>query len=100
MGDPTGTRRGTNLPRMGDFNQSVVFDAIRRSSDGCSRVELVAATGLSAQTISNVVRRLLGTWNHVPSKQSTKLSHETVISKKQLSAPCCGAWNKKVISAR
>ena len=59
MGDPTGTRRGTNLPRMGDFNQSVVFDAIRRSTEGCSRVELVAATGLSAQTISNVVRRLL-----------------------------------------
>lgn len=54
-----GARRGTNLPRMGDFNQSVVFDAIRRSADGPSRVELVGATGLSAQTISNVVRRLI-----------------------------------------
>ena len=59
MAETGGARRGTNLPRMGDFNQSVVFDAIRRSPEGRSRVELVAATGLSAQTISNVVRRLL-----------------------------------------
>jgi predicted NBD/HSP70 family sugar kinase len=56
-----GARRGTNLPRMGDFNQSVILDAVRRSPDGCSRVELVAATGLSAQTVSNISRRLLDT---------------------------------------
>jgi predicted NBD/HSP70 family sugar kinase len=44
---------------MGDYNESVVLDAIRRASDGLSRVELVAATGLSAQTVSNICRRLL-----------------------------------------
>ena len=52
-------RRGTNLPAMGDFNQSVILDAIRRSGTGLSRVELVIATGLSPQTISNITRRLL-----------------------------------------
>ena len=26
-------RRGTNLPAMADFNQSVILDAIRRSAD-------------------------------------------------------------------
>lgn len=52
-------RRGTNLPRMGDFNQSVILEAIRRSDEGLSRIELVEATGLSAQTITNITRRLL-----------------------------------------
>lgn len=52
-------RRGTNLPRMGDFNESVVLDAIRRHTAGLSRVELAQATGLSAQTVSNITRRLL-----------------------------------------
>lgn len=51
--------RGTNLPRMGDFNESVVLDAIRRVPAGLSRVELAQATGLSAQTVSNICRRLL-----------------------------------------
>lgn len=54
-----GMRRGTNLPRMGDFNQSVILEAIRRSGEGLSRIELVDATGLSAQTITNITRRLL-----------------------------------------
>lgn len=54
-----GTRRGTNLPRMGDFNQSVVLEAIRQSGDGSSRIELAEATGLSAQTVTNITRRLL-----------------------------------------
>ncbi len=53
------TRRGTNLPRMGDFNQSVILETIRRSGDGLSRIELVEATGLSAQTVTNITRRLL-----------------------------------------
>lgn len=53
------SRRGTNLPAMGDFNQSVILDAIRRSPTGLSRVELAHATGLAAQTISNICRRLL-----------------------------------------
>ncbi|MGO2682638.1 ROK family transcriptional regulator [Microbacterium sp.] len=52
-------RRGTNLPKMGDFNQSVILEAIRRSREGLSRTELVEATGLSAQTITNITRRLL-----------------------------------------
>nr|WP_240450309.1 ROK family transcriptional regulator [Streptomyces sp. 11-1-2] len=52
-------RRGTNLPRMGDFNESVILDAIRRHPAGLSRVELAKATGLSAQTVSNITRRLL-----------------------------------------
>lgn len=53
------TRRGTNLPRMGDFNQSVILEAVRQSGTGLSRIELVEATGLSAQTITNITRRLL-----------------------------------------
>ncbi|RAG85518.1 ROK family transcriptional regulator [Streptacidiphilus pinicola] len=52
-------RRGTNLPRVGDFNESVVLDAIRRQPSGLSRVELAKATGLSPQTVSNITRRLL-----------------------------------------
>ena len=44
---------------MGDFNQSVILDAIRRARTGLSRVELASSTGLSAQTISNICRRLL-----------------------------------------
>ncbi|MFJ2830149.1 ROK family transcriptional regulator [Streptomyces sp. NPDC087263] len=52
-------RRGTNLPRVGDFNESVILDAIRRHPTGLSRVELAQATGLSAQTVSNITRRLL-----------------------------------------
>lgn len=52
-------QRGTNLGRLGDFNQAVIFESIRRAIDGVSRVELAGSTGLSPQTISNVVRRLL-----------------------------------------
>ncbi|MFF2847903.1 ROK family transcriptional regulator [Streptomyces sp. NPDC058001] len=44
---------------MGDFNESVILDAIRRHPTGLSRVELAQATGLSAQTVSNITRRLL-----------------------------------------
>ncbi|GAA3703899.1 ROK family protein [Arthrobacter ginkgonis] len=52
-------QRGTNLGRLGDFNQAVIFESIRRAAEGISRVELAESTGLSPQTISNVVRRLL-----------------------------------------
>lgn len=52
-------RRGTNLPRLGDFNQAVVLDAIRRRPGGVSRVELGTLTGLTPQTISNITRRLV-----------------------------------------
>lgn len=50
-------RRGTNLPRVADYNQSLVLDLIRRTP-GISRVELVRHTGLTAQTMSNICRRL------------------------------------------
>ncbi|AAT88149.1 ROK family transcriptional regulator [Leifsonia xyli subsp. xyli] len=51
--------RGANLPAIAAFNETVVLDAVRRSADGLSRVEVAAATGLSAQTVTNVTRRLL-----------------------------------------
>jgi predicted NBD/HSP70 family sugar kinase len=51
--------RGANLPAIAAFNDTVVLDAVRRSGGGLSRVELAAATGLTAQTVTNVVRRLL-----------------------------------------
>jgi predicted NBD/HSP70 family sugar kinase len=52
-------RRGHNLLAVGDYNQAVVLDLIRRAPVGLSRVEIAADTGLSAQTVSNVTRRLL-----------------------------------------
>lgn len=52
-------RSNSYSPRVGDYNQLLVFDTIRRSKDGISRAEVVAATGLSPQTVSNVVSRLL-----------------------------------------
>lgn len=51
-------RTGSNLPAVGEYNQTLVLDLIRRAPDGLSRVELSARTGLSAQTLSNVTRRL------------------------------------------
>lgn len=52
-------RRGTNSHALGGFNQTVVLDTIRRTPGGLSRVEIAERTGLSAQTVSNVTRRLL-----------------------------------------
>ncbi|OAH49780.1 ROK family transcriptional regulator [Microbacterium oleivorans] len=51
-------RRGANQPSVGGYNEAVVLDQIRRAH-GHSRVELADATGLSAQTVSNIVQRLL-----------------------------------------
>ncbi len=51
-------RSGTNLPRVGGYNRAVILDAIRRQ-DGISRVELATLTGLTNQTVSNIVRRLI-----------------------------------------
>ncbi|APX34978.1 hypothetical protein BH708_16020 [Brachybacterium sp. P6-10-X1] len=42
---------------MADYNQMLVLDLIRRSA-GISRGELVGRTGLTAQTMSNIFRRL------------------------------------------
>lgn len=52
-------RRGSNLPAVGTYNQTLVLDLIRRSPEGISRIELAERTGLSAQTLSNVARRLV-----------------------------------------
>lgn len=51
--------RGSNLERVSTFNQAVVLDHVRRSDSSLSRVELVRITGLSTQTVSNIVRKLL-----------------------------------------
>lgn len=51
-------RRGSNLPRVGDYNQLLVLDLIRRHGT-ISRVELSERTGLSGQTVSNICRRLV-----------------------------------------
>lgn len=51
--------KGSNLERVSAYNQSVVLDLVRRPQEGLSRVELVKKTGLSTQTISNIVRKLL-----------------------------------------
>jgi predicted NBD/HSP70 family sugar kinase len=61
MSAPSATRRAASQGRIADFNQTVILDAIRRSSDGVSRVELAGATGLSAQAVTNIVRQLLAT---------------------------------------
>lgn len=52
-------RRGTNQTSVGTYNQVLVLDLIRRSHGGLSRVGLAEGTRLSAQTITNVTRRLL-----------------------------------------
>lgn len=51
-------KRGSNMPAVGTYNQTLVLDLIRRSPGGMSRIELAKLTGLSAQTLSNVARRL------------------------------------------
>ncbi len=52
-------RAGSNLPAVGGYNQAVILDAVRRATEGVSRVEVAASTGLSAQTVTNIVRRLM-----------------------------------------
>ncbi|GAB3287208.1 ROK family transcriptional regulator [Parasphingorhabdus pacifica] len=55
---PRKSWQGTNLPRVGGYNRAVVLDAIRVHG-GLSRVELAGKTGLTAQTMSNIVRGLI-----------------------------------------
>ena len=50
--------QGADLPVLGDRNQRLVLDAIRRHPEGIGRVAVGAATGLTPQTVSNIVRRL------------------------------------------
>jgi len=49
---------GTNLLRVRDYNQQLVLNLIRLGN-GASRVEIAERTGLAAQTVTNIVRRLL-----------------------------------------
>src|SRR5690606_22657195 len=51
-------QQGTNLPKVGSYNRAVVLEAIQ-ASDGISRVQVASVTGLTAQTVSVIVRRLL-----------------------------------------
>jgi len=44
---------------MGEFNQAVILDAIRRAPHGATRADLARSTGLSPQTVTNVTRRLI-----------------------------------------
>ncbi|HYY11130.1 MAG TPA: ROK family transcriptional regulator [Kineosporiaceae bacterium] len=50
---------GTNLPKVGSYNRAVVLDLIQLADDGISRVEIAQHTGLTPQTVSGIVRRLL-----------------------------------------
>ncbi|WP_195909034.1 ROK family transcriptional regulator [Microlunatus sp. Gsoil 973] len=59
MSASTSTRKAASQGRIADYNQTVILDAVRRSIDGVSRVELAAATGLSAQAVTNIVRQLM-----------------------------------------
>jgi glucokinase-like ROK family protein len=49
---------GTNLPKVGSYNINVVLSAVQ-AADGISRVEIAKQTGLTAQTVSVIVRRLI-----------------------------------------
>ncbi|UWP79525.1 ROK family transcriptional regulator [Dactylosporangium fulvum] len=49
---------GTNLPKVGQYNRAVVLDQIQLA-DGISRVEIAELTGLTPQTVSGIVRRLI-----------------------------------------
>lgn len=51
-------RTGTNLPRVRDYNEGVVLETVR-VGDGVSRVEIAQSTGLTAQTVSNIIKRLV-----------------------------------------
>lgn len=52
-------RAGSNLPAVAGYNRVVILDAVRRAPDGVSRIEVAGNTGLSAQTVTNIVRRLI-----------------------------------------
>jgi predicted NBD/HSP70 family sugar kinase len=49
---------GTNLPKVGQYNRAVVLDQIQLGG-GISRVEIAKLTGLTPQTVSGIVRRLI-----------------------------------------
>ncbi|WP_406415253.1 ROK family transcriptional regulator [Streptomyces sp. NBC_00873] len=49
---------GTNLPKVGRYNRAVVLEQIQLS-DGISRLEIAQHTGLTAQSVSGIVRKLI-----------------------------------------
>jgi predicted NBD/HSP70 family sugar kinase len=49
---------GTNLPRVRDYNQGLILEAIR-IGENVSRNEIAARTGLTKQTVSLIVKNLL-----------------------------------------
>lgn len=49
---------GTNLPKVGQYNRAVVLGRIQLAG-GISRVEIAELTGLTPQTVSGIVRRLI-----------------------------------------
>jgi predicted NBD/HSP70 family sugar kinase len=49
---------GTNLPKVGRYNSAVVLDQIQLA-DGISRAEIAERTGLTPQTVSGIVKKLL-----------------------------------------
>lgn len=57
-GKMTNVRAGTNALRLGDYNQQVVLEHIR-TAPSVSRVEIAEHTGLTAQAISKIVRKLV-----------------------------------------
>ncbi|WP_182710513.1 ROK family transcriptional regulator [Curtobacterium flaccumfaciens] len=54
-----GRTGGTNLVRVGVQNRALVLDLVRRRGP-FARAELMRATGLSAQTVSNIAAGLVG----------------------------------------
>ncbi|HEY9289944.1 MAG TPA: ROK family transcriptional regulator, partial [Microlunatus sp.] len=51
--------RGARVPGVGQFNESVVLELIRQAPDGISRSRISTESGLSAQTVSSITRRLI-----------------------------------------
>lgn len=51
--------RGTSMPDVGEYNEKLVIQAVRRAPDGISQAETARRTGLSRQAVSLIVRRLL-----------------------------------------
>lgn len=50
--------RGTSMPDVGDFNEKLALQAVRRAEDGLSQAQIGRSTGLSRQAVSLIVRRL------------------------------------------
>lgn len=58
MAHPDALLSGTNLPKVKQYNESVVFEAIRRHP-GRSRAEVAERCGLTPATVTHIVKRLM-----------------------------------------